>query len=115
MIHTDLITPEMERAIAACGACYDACLRAATGEHLLAGRQHLAPEHFRLLLDCADVCALAERFLLRGSAFHERACAVCAEVSAACAQSCAQFADLAECAAPRRRCAERCRVAAGVE
>ncbi|MCL4798769.1 MAG: four-helix bundle copper-binding protein [Burkholderiales bacterium] len=109
----------MERCAAACADCHAACLRTALADGLAAGSARLAPEHFRLLMDCADLCATTADFMLRGSAFHERVGGVCAEVCAACAQSCVQF-DLADasqqlqaCRAACVRCAKSCREAAG--
>ncbi len=119
MVPMDLITPDMERCAAACAECHSACLRAATSGNLGAGDFGLASEHFRLLMDCADLCATTGDFLLRGSAFHERVCGACAEVCAACAQSCSQFEGrdaqdvMRRCREACDLCAKRCRAAAG--
>ncbi len=52
--------------------------------------------------DCADVCALTARLLLRGSALT--AAALCAEACARCAEECAKH-DHDHC----QQCAEACR------
>ena len=121
MVPTDLVTPDMERCAAACIECHRACLRTATGEGLYERGARLAPEHFRLLLDCADLCSTTADFMLRGSAFHERVSNVCAEVCDATAQSCSQFegADdalhesMRACRQACERCAAGCREAGG--
>ncbi len=73
------------------------------------GGPHVAPPHFRLMLDCAQICQTSADFMLRNSALHARTCAVCAEVCDACAQSCEQVGDMERCVEVCRRCAESCR------
>jgi hypothetical protein len=77
------------------------------------GGDHAAPDHVRLLLDCADLCATSARLLLRGSPYHARTCAACAVVCEACADDCERLAadDVAmhDCAEACRRCADSCR------
>jgi hypothetical protein len=116
MVPTDLITPGMERCAEACAECHRACLRAAMTDGIFAERARLAPEHFRLLIDCAELCAATGDFMLRGSAFHERVSGVCAEICTACAQSCSQFersddgtGSARACRQACERCAESCR------
>ncbi len=52
--------------------------------------------HFRLMLNCADICRTAADFLLSKSEFHVRLCAVCADVCEACAESCRAVANYEE-------------------
>jgi hypothetical protein len=65
---------------------------------------------------CADLCALAEREMARGSQFAERVCQLCAEVCDACGEECGKHdADHCQkCAEACRRCAEACRHMAAV-
>ena len=52
---------------------------------------------------------------LRGSAFAERVCQLCADICAACGEECAKFEmdHCQQCADACRRCAEACRAMAG--
>lgn len=65
-----------------------------------------------LMQDCAKICAVAADFMLRGSAFAEDICALCAEICDQCAESCEEFDDekMTKCAEICRECAEKCRM-----
>jgi hypothetical protein len=80
---------------------------------LEAGGKHVEPTHFRLMINCAEICRTAADFMLSNSPLHARICAACAEVCDACAQSCEQVGDMDECVQVCRRCAESCRKMAG--
>ena len=72
---------------------------------------HAEAAHIQLLLDCAEICQTSANFMIRGSQFHRRTCATCAEVCAACAEDCARFGDdtqMQRCAEMCRGCAESC-------
>lgn len=79
---------------------------------LVVGGKHVEPHHFRLMMDCADVCRSTADFMLRESPFHPRTCAVCAEICAACAESCRNLDGMEDCVKDCRRCAESCRAMA---
>ena len=101
----------MDTCIAACLACHRACLEGAMA-CLKKGGRHAEADHIRLLLDCAQLCAVASDFMIRGSSVHMKLCALCAEICDACAASCDALgsdAQMAACAAACRRCAEACR------
>lgn len=102
------ISDQMRNCIANCSACHQICEE--TVNHCLEmGGAHAAPDHIRLLLDCAQVCATSADFMLRGSTFHGQVCGVCAVVCERCAEDCDRLAgddDL------MRRCAETCRACA---
>jgi len=59
------------------------------------GGKHAAEPHIRLLMDCAEACDMSASMMLRGSEFHARHCALCAEICKACEDAC-------------RRCFESC-------
>lgn len=102
---------EMEECIQNCLDCYRICLQTVT-HCLQMGGKHAAPDHIRLLLDCAEICQISAGFMLRYSDFHGRTCTVCAEVCERCAESCEQFGEDARmkaCAEACRSCAESCR------
>jgi hypothetical protein len=73
------------------------------------GGEHPAPDHIRLLQDCAEICQTSANFMLRVSDFHGSTCEVCAE-------DCERFTDdemMQQCAQSCRSCAESCREMAG--
>lgn len=106
--HTD---DEMQKCIQLCQDCQALCIQ--TVMHCLKiGGHHAAPEHIRLLLDCAQMCETTAQYLLRGSSLHERICGLCAEVCQECAEGCERIATgdqlLKRCAELCRRCAGSC-------
>ena len=100
---------DMQACIEACLDCHKTCLGMAMNHCLEAGGKHLEPEHFRLMIACAEICQAAANVMLTGSDIHKRLCAVCAEVCEQCAASCEQVGDMQECVDACRRCAESCR------
>lgn len=107
MSHVD---DRMRHCISECHECHDTCLE--TLAHCLQmGGDHAAPDHVRLMQDCAEICHTSEDFMLRGSDLHTSTCGVCAEVCERCAEDCARFTDdfMKRCAEVCRRCAAMCR------
>jgi hypothetical protein len=100
---------QVERCISECLACHIACLRTTMQPGLELGGKHTEARHFRLMLDCAQICQTTADFLLRGSAVCDVLCGTCALVREACACSCEETGDLDECLLAARRCAESCR------
>lgn len=102
---------EMQRCIQSCVSCHEICEQM-VGHCLEMGGEHAAPDHIRLLRDCAQICQVSAAFMLRGSEFHMRTCGACAEICQACAQDCERMAGDDEmmrmCAEICRRCAESC-------
>lgn len=96
---------DLEHCLEACQSCVRLCQQSAVCCLALPA----APvEAVRILLDCADVCALAGRLRLR----HHTA-RVCADICRACAAVCEALAlaegpTLKDCAAACRRCANLC-------
>ncbi len=109
-----------EAAIAAdLAACIESCNRAhgvalgmAMNHCLETGGDHVAPKHFRLMADCAAMCATTADFMLRGSEFHGASCALCADVCEACAASCAGLDGMEPCVEACHACAAQCRAMA---
>jgi hypothetical protein len=103
---------ELQACIDRCNECRAACLRTVS-ECLGMGGAHAAPEHVRLLLDCADICATSAAFMLRGSDMHAVTCGACAEVCRRCESSCRGLG-MNDCAEACCKCAESCaRMASG--
>ena len=108
--HTD---DEMQACIQLCRDCHAICTQ--TIAHCLKlGGRHAAPEHIRLLVDCAQLCATTVDYMLRESAFHDRICRLCAELCKQCGMNCLQVAGddqlVKQCIDMCRRCAESCEV-----
>lgn len=101
---------EMSKCIQECATCHATCLT--TVLHCLEkGGKHAAPNHIRLLLDCAQICQTSADFMLRGSPLHARTCGACAAVCTECASDCEQLGEdqvMRQCAEVCRRCAESC-------
>ena len=111
MHHT---TPEMQQCIDNCQACHATCLGHLSQHCLEMGGAHVEPNHFRLMMDCAQICAVSVDFMLRGSAHHAHICAECAEICEKCAASCEALGDMDECVAACRACAQTCRAMAAM-
>lgn len=103
---------ELRRCIEECQNCHSVCLSTASVHCLEVGGQHVSPKHFRLMLDCAEICETSANFMLRNSQHHAIVCRVCAEICEACAKSCQEIGDMDECVDACRRCAESCRMMA---
>jgi hypothetical protein len=99
----------MQACIDACLRCHTVCLGEAMNHCLEAGGRHVEPEHFRLMIACAEICATAARIMLIATPHHRRTCAVCAEICAACAESCRRVGSMERCVEVCEQCAESCR------
>lgn len=104
---------DMQECVDNCMQCYRMCLDMAMNHCLEQGGKHVAPEHFRLMINCAQMCQTAADFMLSSSSLHPRTCAACAAVCEACAESCEQLEGMEDCVRACRLCAESCREMAG--
>ncbi len=109
MQHDTKSHDHMQSCIDVCGQCHAICLHTAMSHCLATGGKHVEIEHFRLMINCAEICQTATNFMLSGSAFHKKLCAVCAEVCDACAKSCEQVGGMEDCVKACRACADSCR------
>jgi hypothetical protein len=107
MTHTT--NPKMHSCVDACNRCYQTCLHEAMNHCLQSGGKHVEPQHFRLMMNCAEICQTSTKFMLSGSDFSKQVCKVCAEVCDACAKSCEQVGDMEDCVKACRECAQHCR------
>ena len=107
------INQEMKQCVEKCLECYKVCRESAMNHCLQTGGEHVEPHHFRLMINCADICATAADFMLSNSELHARICAACAEVCEACARSCEELGGMDDCVRACRACAESCRKMAG--
>lgn len=99
--------------VEACSNCHKTCLNTAMTHCLEEGGKHLEAEHFRIMINCAEICQTSVNFLLSGSTFNHHVCGVCAEICEACAKSCEQIGGMEDCVRACRECAESCRKMAG--
>ena len=111
MTHTT--NPKMQACVDACNRCHQTCLHEAMNHCLESGGKHVEAEHFRLMMNCAEICQTSTNFMLGSSAFSNQICRVCAEVCDACAKSCEQIDGMEDCARVCRECARHCREMAG--
>ena len=102
------MNPQMEECIKNCLACHHVCLEMAMNHCLEKGGEHTKPAHFRLMINCAEICQTSANFMLSGSDLHKLTCRVCAEVCRRCADDCERLDGMDECVATCRRCAESC-------
>ena len=108
-----LALSDMHDCIEACRSCHDTCLAMAMNHCLELGGKHVAPEHFKLMMNCAEICQTSLNFMLSDSTLRHSVCAVCAEVCEACALSCERVGQMNECIKACNLCAEKCRQMAG--
>ncbi|MGH8762897.1 MAG: four-helix bundle copper-binding protein [Nitrosospira sp.] len=100
---------DMQSCIDTCSQCHQMCLEAAMNHCLETGGKHTEAGHFRLMINCAEMCQTSANFMLTGSDFSDRTCAICADICEACADSCEQVGGMEDCVETCRECARRCR------
>lgn len=115
MNHTTHTKQALQACIEACSHCHQVCLQTAMNYCLETGEKHVGAEHFRLMMNCAEICQTSANFQLSSSAFHRRLCEICAEVCEACTASCEKIGGMDECAEVCRECAVSCRQMASVQ
>ncbi len=76
---------DMKSCIEACQRCYATCLQTAMQHCLDVGGKHTEPEHFRLMMACAEVCRASAALMLIGSEHHAAQCELCAKICEDCA------------------------------
>ena len=99
---------EMQQCIENCVNCHKTCLRMAMNHCLQMGGKHVEPEHFKLMMACAEICQTSANMMLIGTDLHELTCGACAEICRQCADDCERVGDMDECVAACRKCAESC-------
>jgi hypothetical protein len=99
---------EVSACVDACLECQKVCLGLAMTHCLETGGEHVAPRHFRLMIDCAAICATAADFMLHKSQFHAQVCGLCAKVCRECAADCEKLDGMEECVRACAACAEAC-------
>lgn len=100
---------ELQPCIDACNLCHTTCLQSAMNHCLVTGGKHVDADHFRLMMNCAEICQASANFQLSGSTFHVALCVICADICDACAKSCEAVGDMEDCVKVCRECAASCR------
>lgn len=103
------MSTEMRACIEECLRCHSTCLGMAMNHCLEQGGKHVEPEHFKLMMACAEICQTSANFMLIGTRHHKHTCRECAEICTECAKSCEQVGGMDDCVQQCRRCAESCR------
>ena len=62
----------MEECIQNCLDCHHVCLEMAMNHCLETGGKHVEPAHFRLMMNCAEICQTSANFMLSGSEHHKQ-------------------------------------------
>jgi hypothetical protein len=88
---------EMARCVELCLKCASTCLGTAMNQCLEEGGEHTAPEHFRLMMTCAEICRTAAHLMLLNTPHHKTTCRECAEICNECADDCARIGGMDEC------------------
>src|SRR5687767_13044652 len=107
-MHHHIINSEMQGCINACSYCHQICIRMAMNHCLELGGKHTAPEHLKLMINCAEICQTCVNFMLSNSPFHHIICQACAKICKACANDCEQIGDMDECIKACQQCAQKC-------
>jgi hypothetical protein len=106
---------DMQACIDACTKCHQVCLQTALTHCIDAGGAHVEPSHFRLMMNCAELCQASANLQLSRSIFSAQLCALCAQVCDACALSCEQTGGMQACVQVCRDCAQSCRSMSGAQ
>lgn len=103
---------KMQQCIELCRDCHATCMQTIAHGLKLEGH-HAAPDHIRLLMDCAQMCTTTVDYMLRESSFHDRVCRLCSDLCTQCGQNCVKVAGddqlIKRCIEVCRQCAESCK------
>jgi len=99
---------QVRETIEALQHCHAICSSMAMTHCLEMGGEHARPQHLRLMLDCAGLCAFTADALGRKSQFHNSFAALCADVCETCAKDCAALDGMEDCVQACRDCARLC-------
>lgn len=98
-----------------CIECYQTCLDSAMNHCLKTGGEHVSPDHFRLMMDCVEICQTAAHFQMSSSAYTAQVCAVCADICEATASSCEKLSGMENCVLILLKTADSCRSVADLK
>ncbi len=75
-----MMSDEAKRCIDACLFCYQTCLGTAMNHCLEAGGKHVEPQHFRLMMACAEICRTSAHFMLITTPHHKHTQGMCGDL-----------------------------------
>lgn len=107
-MHHTHASAEMTACIQACLDCYRHCQHTALTHCLEMGGRHVEPSHFRLMMDCAEICRASAAMMINDSPYHAETCRLCAQICRDCAQSCRDVGDMEDCVRACEQCADAC-------
>lgn len=120
-LHAALTTPahlfshySTQSCMEVCTQCHQTLLHTAMQYCLPADGKHVAPDHFRLMMNCAEMCQTTANFQLSDSKYCRQIAALNAQICDECADSCERLGDLDDCVQACRQCAECCRCMTGI-
>lgn len=102
------LSQQARRTIESLQHCHATCLSMAMTYCMETGGEHARPQHLRLMLDCAGLCAFTADTIARKSQFHSRAAQFCADVCTVCADDCEALGEMDDCVTACRDCARLC-------
>lgn len=108
MENTSPVVSDAQSCIDACTQCHRLCLQTALNHCLELGGKHIDSEHYRLMMNCAELCQTSANFQIGSSQFSAHLCRVCAEICNACAKSCQQIGGMENCVQACLKCAASC-------
>src|SRR5438045_6589013 len=88
---------QVREAIQTLQQCHAICQSMAMTHCLETGGEHARPQHLRLMLDCAGICAFTADALGRKSQFHNRVALICAEGCRTCEKDFAALDGMEDC------------------
>jgi hypothetical protein len=103
----------MQICVAACNLCHQLCLQAAVNYKM--GENPIEINHFRLMMNCAEICQMSANFQFSNSDFHHRLCGICADVCEVSATSCEKIGGMNDCVTACRDCAASCQQMANIQ
>jgi hypothetical protein len=111
----DSFSSQTRECMQALSHCHTQCLSMAMTHCIEIGGDHARPQHLRLMMDCAAMCALTGDLLAHKSQFHNRVAALCAEICEVCAEDCEKLGQMEDCVAACRRTATLCNAVARLD
>ena len=107
-MHHTPASAEMTACIQACLDCYRHCQHTGLTLCLEMGGEHVEPKHFRLMMDCAEICRASAAMMINDSPYHAESCRLCAQICRDCAESCRRVGGMDECERACEKCADSC-------
>ena len=111
----DRFSRQVHATMEALARCHTTCLSMVMTHCFELGGEHARPQHIRLMLDCAVICTATADLLAHKSQFHNRVCALCADICEVCAADCERLGQMDECVEICRQCAALCRETARLD